>query len=351
MGLPLMGRGTVRRVLVGLAAAVFVLAGLVAYRVYFFLATPPSQNESYRILEVEEGASFRAVIRLLEEEKLITDRFLFLLLGKLTGAERLIKPGEYAFHTAMRPREILAILIGGKSLEYQISVPEGYSARQIAEALAQEHLTDPEAFLRLAQDPKEAELFGINGPSLEGYLFPDTYYFPKRIKPEEVVKRMVSEFQSLWDEELRPKAEAAGMTEQEVVTLASIIEKETGSDEERRLVSAVFHNRLRNKMRLQSDPTVVYLLQDFHGAITHRELLLPTPYNTYQFDGLPPGPISNPGRESLLAAVDPAPVDFLYFVSRNDGTHVFSKNLKDHSRAVARYQRRKRHPSSERVAS
>ena len=305
--------------------------------------TPPSQNESYRILEVEEGASFKSVIRLLDEEGLISNRFFFLLLGKWSGAERQIKPGEYAFHTAMRPTEILGILIGGKSLEYQVSIPEGYNVRQIAQVLAEEHLADPEAFLRLANDPKVAQSFGIDGPSLEGYLFPDTYYFPKRIKPEEVIKRMVSEFQSLWDDELRAKAEAAGMTQREVVTMASIIEKETGSDAERRLISAVFHNRLKKKMRLQSDPTVVYAVDDFHGLITHRDLLVPTPYNTYQFDGLPPGPISNPGRESLLAAADPAPVEFLYFVSRNDGTHFFSKNLRDHSRAVSRFQRRRHH--------
>jgi len=338
--LSLLASGIKRTLLIG---AVLALLVLLVYRAYVFLVTPPSQNQSYRILEVEEGASFKTVIRLLEEEGLITNRYFFLLLGKLSGAERQIKPGEYAFHTAMRPKEILDILIAGKSLEYQVSIPEGYNVRQIAQVLSEEHLTNPEAFLRLANDPKVAQSFGFDGPSLEGYLYPDTYYFPKRIKPEEVIKRMVSEFQGLWDEELRSKAESIGMTQREVVTMASIIEKETGSDAERRLISAVFHNRLKKKMRLQSDPTVVYAVDDFHGLITHRDLLVPTPYNTYQFDGLPPGPISNPGRESLLAAADPAPVDFLYFVSRNDGSHYFSKNLRDHSKAVTRYQKRRHH--------
>jgi UPF0755 protein len=318
-----------------------LLLGLIGYRAYAFLATSPSATESYRIIEIEEGSSYRAAVRLLEENGLVTNHLFFLLLGKVTQAERQIKPGEYALHTAMRPREVLDVLIRGKSLEYQVSIPEGYNARQIAQLLREERLADSEAFLRVVEDPANARAFGIDGPNLEGYLFPDTYYFPKRIKPEEIVKRMVSEFQTLWEEEIKQRADERGMSQREVVTLASIIEKETGQDEERRLISAVFHNRLKRKMRLQSDPTVIYPIQEFGGNITKKLLLTPTPYNTYQFAGLPPGPISSPGRESLLAAVDPAEVDYLYFVSKNNGTHYFSKTLADHSNAVNRYQKRR----------
>ena len=320
--------------------AVIFLLGILGYRAYGFLVTSPSKAESYRIIEVEEGASYKGVTRLLEEDGLITNRFFFLLLGKVTRAERQIKPGEYALHTAMRPQEILDVLTRGKTLEYQVSIPEGYNVRQIAEVLAEEHLADPDLFLKVVEDPQVAASYGIEGPGMEGYLFPDTYYLPKGMKPEEIVKQMFTEFQNVWDEEIGAKADALGMSMREVVTLASMIEEETGQEKERRLISAVFHNRLKRRMRLQSDPTVIYTMRNFRGNLTRKDLMSPTPYNTYRFYGLPPGPISNPGLESLLAAVDPADVDYLYFVSKNDGTHFFSKNLRDHSRAVSFYQKR-----------
>jgi UPF0755 protein len=306
-----------------------------------FLNHPPSSVETHKVIEVVEGATFNSVSEILEREGLITNRLYFRLLGLWTQSEKSIKPGEYGLHTAMRPMELLDLLVRGKILHHQIIIPEGSTARQIAKLLEAAKLADAEAFMKVVEDPTLMSEFGIEGESLEGYLFPDTYQFPKRTPPHEIVRRMVTQFQTAYDESLRRRADELRMSLREVVTLASIVEKETGHPSERGLISAVFHNRLKKKMRLQSDPTVIFALTDFDGNIRKKDLGIPSPYNTYRFIGLPPGPIANPGKASLHAALYPADVDYLYFVSKNDGTHFFSKNLREHNSAVNKYQRKR----------
>jgi UPF0755 protein len=294
------------------------------------------------VVEIPEGASFGEATALLHQEGLITKPLYFRLLGKWTRSEKNIKPGEYALHLAMRPMEIMELLTRGKILQHPVTIPEGSTTVEIGKALEEAHLLSAERFQTVVHDPGLINEFGIEGETLEGYLFPDTYYFAKRTPPVEIVKRMVTQFQTNYNESLRKRADELGMTQREVVTLASIIEEETASPSERALISAVFHNRLKKKMRLQSDPTVIFSMTDFNGKLTKKNLQIPSPYNTYRFNGLPPGPISSPGRESLYAALFPADVDYLYFVSRNDGTHFFSATLRDHNTAVHKYQKRKR---------
>lgn len=306
-----------------------------------FLNTPPSLVETYKVIEIAEGATFNNVSDLLKREGLITNQIYFRLLGLWTQNERNIKPGEYGLHTAMRPTELLDLLVRGKILHHQVVIPEGATARQIAKLLEAAKLADAETFMKVVEDPTLMEEFKIEGESLEGFLFPDTYQFPKKTPPHDIVRRMVTQFQAAYDESLQRRAEELSMTQREVVTLASIVEKETGHPSERGLISAVFHNRLKKKMRLQSDPTVIFALTDFDGNIKKRDLGIPSPYNTYRFIGLPPGPIANPGKEALYAALHPADVDYLYFVSKNDGTHFFSKNLREHNGAVNKYQRKR----------
>lgn len=318
-----------------------LLVAVGAVRALHFLNDPPSAVESYKVIEIPEGTSFSAVSDLLKREELITNRIFFRLLGIWTKSEKKIKPGEYALHTAMRPAEILDLLVRGKILQHQVVVPEGSTARQIAKILQEAKLVDSDAFMKIIQDPNLMNEFGIDGESLEGYLFPDTYQFPKRTPPHEIVRRMVTQFQTVYDESFRRRADQLGMTQREIVTLASIVEKETGNPSERVLISAVFHNRLKKRMRLQSDPTVIFALSEFDGNITKKDLGIPSPYNTYRFIGLPPGPIANPGKDALYAALYPAGVDYLFFVSKNDGTHFFSKNLREHNVAVNRYQRKR----------
>lgn len=318
-----------------------LLVAIGAVRGLQFLNTPPSSVEIYKVVEIPEGAPFSAVSDLLRHEELITSRIFFRLLGLWTKSEKKIKPGEYALHTAMRPAEILDLLVRGKILQHPVVIPEGSTVRQIAQILQETKLVDADVFMKVIEDPTLMTEFGIEGENLQGYLFPDTYQFAKRTPPHEIVKRMVTQFQAVYDESFRRRADQLGMTQREIVTLASIIEKETGNPSERGLISAVFHNRLKKKMRLQSDPTVIFALTDFDGNITKKDLGIPSPYNTYRFIGLPPGPIANPGKDALYAALFPATVDYLFFVSKNDGSHFFSKNLREHNGAVNRYQRKR----------
>jgi UPF0755 protein len=324
---------------------VFLVGSLIFFlAVHFltFLYIPFSKEEVNKVIEVPPGATMREVATLLSRENLINQIPYFILLGKLTLTERKIKPGEYAFTTRMPPLEIMDALRKGRILTYELVVPEGYTADQIARLVEEQKMADYDTFMALVHDPEFIRSLGFKTDSLEGYLFPDTYYFPKKIGAEEVIKDMVAKFQNTFEPELEERAEELNMTQNEVVTLASIIEKETAVESERPLVSAVFHNRLKRHIPLQSDPTVIYaLLPDFHGTLHKKHLKIKSPYNTYQNKGLPPGPIANPGRESLYAALYPDDVDYLYFVSKNDGTHYFSYSLQEHNRAVHKYQKRK----------
>jgi UPF0755 protein len=262
------------------------------------------------------------------------------------AAERKLKAGEYALTTAMRPLEVLDWLESGRVIQHEVLVPEGFTAEQIGRVLEARGLASYDEFVRLARDRGFARALGVEADALEGYLFPQTYYFARRVGAAEIIRTMVAMFQATFTEELARRAAELKLTPHQVVTLASIIEKESGNAAERPLISAVFHNRMRKRIPLQSDPTVIYGIKEFDGNLTRKHLIELTPYNTYRIRGLPPGPIANPGKAALLAALYPAAADHLYFVSKNDGTHVFSGSLREHNRAVEKYQRRRAKRSS-----
>lgn len=320
----------------------FLLLGAVflffSIHILLYLYLPYQSEETHKIVDIPDGAHMRVVADLLAREGLIHYKEYFIILGKLTQTEKSIHPGEYDFHTRMLPLDILALLRKGKIIQYEVSIPEGYTSAMIADLLADKKLADRDVFLRLVRDPAFIQTLNLNVKSLEGYLFPSTYFFPRRIKTEEIIKKLVTTFLQEYTTDIDEAATQLKMSRHEVVTLASIIERETGMEEERGWVSAVFHNRLSRNIPLQSDPTVIYDMKGYNGKITRKMLKTKTPYNTYRLKGLPEGPISNPGKKSLLAAVHPAPVDYLYFVSKNNGTHYFSSSLKEHNRAVRLYQ-------------
>lgn len=308
-----------------------------------WLLTPladPSVEPAVQSVDVPEGASLQHVASLLAERGLIRSPTGFRILGKLTGAERRIRPGEYALHAGLGPLEILSDMVEGRVRLHAVTIPEGFSTAQIAVRLGEEGLVDEQAFLALTRDQEFISTLDLTVPTLEGYLFPTTYHFPKSSNPKEIIRTMVAFTWKAITPELRARAEEKGMSLHEVLTLASVIEKETGVAAERPLISAVFHNRLRRGIPLQSDPTVIYALESFDGNLRKRDLTVESPYNTYRVKGLPPGPIANPGAESITAALHPAKASYLYFVSRNDGTHHFSSTLAEHNRAVDKYQRR-----------
>jgi UPF0755 protein len=298
------------------------------------------------LVVIPEGASFRQVAVMLEQEHLIRSRWSFELLGRLTWSDRRIPAGEYALHAGMSGREILSDIIQGKIMLHTVTIPEGSTAAEIAGLLAQKGLADAGEFLRLVRDQDFIRALDVEAPSLEGYLFPSTYQFARPVKPKEVIKIMMTELWQVFTPDLRARAREMNMSVNQVLTLASVIEKETGVEAERGLVSAVFHNRLRRNIPLQSDPTVIYGLDGFDGNLRKRDLSVRSPYNTYRVRGLPPGPIANPGASSIRAALYPAMGSYLYFVSRNNGTHEFSSTLAAHNRAVDKYQRRPARRSS-----
>lgn len=301
-------------------------------------ASGPPKPPSH-IVFIPEGSTFQQVATLLKNERLIRSRSAFLLLGRTRDNDRKVRPGEYELDAGMSSQDILAKLLAGRVVLHPVTIPEGYSLTQIAEVLAAQQVTDMNEFTRLARDRAFISTLGIEADSLEGYLFPETYSFAKGTKAREVIKTMVDGLHRVWDAELQEQAARMKMTLHQVLTLASVIEKETGTKDERELIAAVFHNRLRKKIPLQSDPTVIYGLPAFDGNIHKRDLSVVSPYNTYRVQGLPPGPIASPGAHSLRAALFPAQATYLYFVSRNDGTHQFSSTLAEHNQAVEKYQK------------
>jgi len=280
-----------------------------------------------------------AVAELLTERRLITNPLYFRIMGQLTQKDQKIKPGLYIFYTAMRPIEILDMLVSGKISQKEVIIREGQSDKDIAKILYQAGLGAEEDFLAATRDPILLHEFGIGAESLEGYLFPDTYFIAYGSSSEDIIKQMVNRFKSRFNTLVAQKEITSELSQREIVILASIIDKETSAGAERPIISAVFHNRLRQGMRLQSDPTVIFGIPNFNGRLTRKNLMTPSDYNTYVIPGLPPGPIGNPGEAALAAAMAPAEVEYLYFVSKNDGTHYFSKTLEEHNNAVNKYQR------------
>jgi len=308
----------------------------------FFLAfsIPPSFGEKrYEIVTIPAGATMKDVTRLLGKHRLIRHETLFWVIARLRGVDTQIKSGEYQFSTHMLPLEILDKLIRGEQIKYSVTIPEGYTIVQIAELYAAMNLAQKEKFIALAHDPAFIARLGIDQPTLEGRLYPDTYKFVRNFGEEDIIRRMVRRFDTVFTGEMEQRAATLGFSVQEIITLASMIEKETADRSEKPLISAVFHNRIKHNMRFQCDPTVIYGLESFNGRLTSRDLRTFTPYNTYVIKGLPLTPIANPGLESILAALYPAPVDYLYFVSKNNGTHYFSSTLSEHNKAVATYQK------------
>lgn len=313
------------------------LAGI--YLSIIAYAQKPAGTEPVeQVIIVQSGQRFKAISNLLHEKGMIRHPVKFRLFARLKGYDKRIMAGEYLLSSAMTPGKILEIMVEGKVRLHRLTIPEGYNLRQIAQAVETAGFGPEADFLKVATDPEFVLAAGIDAQTLEGYLFPDTYYFSLDATPEKIISKMMKRFWSAFRSEWKEQAKKLGLTIHQVVTLASMIEKETGVTSERTLISSVFHNRLKRNMRLESDPTVIYGIDDFDGNITRKDLAHPTPYNTYTQKGLPPGPISNVGVKAIEAALFPADTKFLYFVSKQDRTHQFSTNFKDHNRAVRKYQ-------------
>lgn len=287
-------------------------------------------------VEIPQGATYKQAINILYRNNLIRDKNLFIVLGKLTGLDRKIKYGYYSFLGKMSPFQVFKRLREGKIIEYDVTIVEGDSLLEIGRKLAEFRIASSDEFNRLTRDKSFLYTLDINAPSLEGYLYPQTYRVPKGMKPRTVLKLMVEKLREEFSEDMQMRAKKMKWSEKNILTLASIIEKEAVTDKERPLISAVYHNRIKKGMPLQADPTAIYGVKSSRHKITRKDLKKKTDYNTYVIKGLPPGPIACPGIKSIKAALYPANVPYLYFVSQRDGTHYFSKTMSEHNAAVRR---------------
>ena len=320
----------------GSLAIILIVAGLL----FFKASLPMNDNTQPQVFEVKSGMTLKQVSQELFRQNLIRSANAFQAIALIQDKEKLIKVGEYYISPSMLPAEILQRITSGKTVLHSITIPEGYRITEIANLLEEKDLADKNIFLQQAKNVELLE--GIPTSSLEGYLFPDTYHFGKRTTEAAIINKMVETFKErALKQEFLKRAEDLGFSYHEIITLASLIEKETGKDSERKQISSVFHNRLKKNMLLQTDPTVIYVIDIFDGNIRKRDLKIDSPYNTYLYKGLPPGPIANPGLKSIIAALYPANTSNLYFVSKQDGSHKFSATLNEHNRAVKKYQLRK----------
>lgn len=327
----------------GLAALVAV-AGFAGWQWFEAQLAPVSASPQVVVFRVERGATLPAVARALEAQGLIRNATAFRLHARRTGRDGSLRAGEYELAPALPADEILERLVRGNVRTHAVAIPEGLRMEAIAARLADAGLVDRDAFLAIARDPASAAAYGVEGETLEGYLFPETYRLARGLDPDEVVGALVGQFLRVWAG-IEPLARARGLSMHDVVTLASIVEKETAVPDERPLIAAVFLNRLERGMRLETDPTVIYGIADFDGNLRRRDLADETnPYNTYRIPGLPPGPIANPGAGALRAVVEPAETPYLFFVALGDGSgrHAFSVTYREHQANVTAYLRRRR---------
>lgn len=327
---------------VAVAALLLVLGGVVgAVVIYNFVHTSISTSPEAVIFDVRPGDTFKAVTNNLKDAGLIANAPFFQIFARATRTAAKIRVGQYSIRRNANPAEIIAIISSGKSIEYPLTVQEGFNIFEIAERVQDQGIASKSEFISLVRNPDFImQVLGERVPSLEGYLFPETYNITKFTSAQQLVHMMVARFKENFAKVQRLGKSA--LTRHELVTLASIIEKETGASFERPLISSVFHNRLRKNMRLETDPTVIYGIWQQSGEwnrnISRADLTTPNRYNTYTFTGLPYGPISNPGFAALRAALLPEQSEYLFFVSRNDGTHVFSVDYAGHLSAVKSFQ-------------
>ena len=305
---------------------------------YALYVTTPAPGSGTVTVVIPKGAGVRRIGALLAEHELIRNDIRFLVLARLTHAGTRLQAGEFSIPRGLRPAEVLDLLARGKAVQHLVTIPEGLTMEEVAAVFAENGWVNSAKFLTLCRDPAFIHHLGVQQDQLEGYLFPDTYALIRgKSNATTIITTMVHRFLHVW-KEIAPEKKSI-LTRHRIVTLASIVEKETANPAERPLIARVFLNRLNRSMRLQSDPTVIYGLPDFNGNLTRKDLRRATPYNTYVIDGLPPGPICNPGRAALEAVLHPAASPALYFVSKNNGSHQFSSTLTEHNRAVRKYQK------------
>jgi len=331
----------IKRLLLVAAILILSLSGWFAFE-YLKI---PKRPKGKILHEIKKGEGANSLAEHLKEEGIIQNKTAFLYGHFFFFSKKTIKAGEYVFNLPLSVQKILQIITEGKILLHAVTIPEGLTRVEIAGHLESLGFIAHEDFLNASENTEAVSFIDPDACNLEGYLFPETYFFPKGVTAEKIASSMTAQFKLTFTEEWTKRTEEIGFTVREIIILASLIEKETSLPDERPLVSAVFHNRLKKRMKLDCDPTIIYALKQdgqFKDRLHTKDMQLDSPYNTYLYGGLPPGPIANPGKESIAAALYPADKDFLFFVAKNDGSHHFSRSFREHQNAVNTFQRNKR---------
>ena len=312
--------------------------GLFAYDV--FLGPNDFADQTEKKFFVSRGQAFASIVDSLESQGIIRNRELFVFVAKLWGGTTRIQVGKYVFGTGISNLDLYIALREGRSIALiPVTIPEGLRPRTHARIFSRTLGIDSARFMQLVNDPTFTHSLGVNANSLEGYLLPETYSFYWQPDEKDVIRRMVDEFHRFYDDSLKAKAKSFGWTTNQVLTLASIVEGEAILAGERPIISGVYHNRLRKGMKLEADPTIQYMMESGPRRVLYSDLKADHPYNTYRIKGLPPGPVNNPGKASIRAALFPAKNDFLFFVADGQGGHRFSTNYVDHLRFVRQYRK------------
>jgi UPF0755 protein len=316
-----------------------IIAGISYGALLFSLRPPESESRRFLSFSINSGESFKSVSLRLKTEGLVRSDLAFYYLGRISGKSGALKAGEYELNTEMSAWEILGVITGSHVKLYRVTIKEGFNMFQVAETLDDLGLVDKMQFLESCWDSQFLEDINIPGPTIEGYLYPETYYIPRGSSPRSIIRNFVDMFWSKVPQSYLDEARSGNLSFHEVVIMASMIQKETGLVGEMPLISSVFYNRLDQGMRLQSDPTAVYDILPEGGKVTREHVLRKTPFNTYATAGLPLTPVSNPDILAIQAALHPQRTDYLYFVSRRDGSHHFSATYDEHKEAIERFLR------------
>jgi len=309
--------------------------GLVALRIYYSVVIWTYNGKDQQFV-IKSGETFSRINYRLHKEGLISNAKLFHRYAQVNGFITKLKAGQFMIKNDANMLQVVDTLLHGSAITTTVTIPEGKNLYEIAKLLQSKKITLAEEFIKVAKNPKYTKKFNIHADTFEGYLYPDTYKFTANSTAHEIIKIMVTNFKN---KVKGINLEQKNFSKHKTITLASIVEKETGASHERPIIAGVFLNRLKKGMRLQSDPTTIYgIYENFNGNLRKKDLLGYTPYNTYKVNGLPAGPISNPGLEAIQAVLNPSKHHYLYFVSKNDGTHIFTKSYKDHLTAVKKWQ-------------
>ena len=312
---------------------------------------PQTNMSSIKKIRITNGETLPGISTLLKNKGIISNKWLFEFFTKIKGYDKSIQAGTFTFENVRTNNDIIDNLVYGKPDRKKITFLEGWNIKQVARHLEKQMKFNYSEVIDLFNDENFIKKLKLNVNTLEGYLFPETYYFFEGVDKKSIVKKLVKEHKLFWNKENISKADSLGFSPYEIIIIASIIEGEAIYDSERPIISAVDHNRLKRGMKLQADPTVQYIINDGPRRLLNRDLRIKSPYNTYMYKGLPPGPINSPGAQSLHAALNPQTNDYLYFVAKGDGYHTFSRNEKEHERAKRAFQRVRRKVKKERAGS